>query len=58
MKVGAHERFTPDELVEDFDAQQASYASDGQTNESCWEVSRWIAVEWRSMMATIGVDWW
>ena len=39
-------------------AQQAWDVSDGQTNESCWSVSRWIAVEWRSMMATIGVDKW
>ena len=39
-------------------AQQASDVSDGQTKESCWSVSSWIAVEWRSIMATTGVDKW
>ena len=63
-----NELFTPNEMVGNCDVQQASYAGDGQTSESCWEANRWIAVELGGQLDTIcddrwwlasdGVDWW
>ena len=53
--VNAHELFTPNALV--CDAQQVSYATDGQTSKGCWEASRWIAVEWRGVIVSTGGGW-
>ena len=55
VNVGAHELFTQ---KENCDAEQASFASDGRTRESCWEACRWITVELSGQLATFGVDWW
>ena len=39
-----------------YNAQQASIASDGRTSESCWEACRWITVDLGGQLTTIG--WW
>ena len=55
VNAAAHELFTPSEIVENCDAQQASHARVGQTSESCWEAIRWNALELGGQLATIGV---
>ena len=57
VNVGVHELFTPNEMLENCDAQQASHASDGQTNKTCWEASRRAAAEQGEQKTTLVDDW-